>query len=281
MWRRASRLFALSMLLAATPLGSVSAGPDKVTIPLFQNPNTITTAGSIATIRTIRFLTTDDYPPFNFIDQEGRLGGFNIALARAVCLEIKARCTMQALAWENLQDALDRGQGDAIIAGIAVSDKSVRRLAFTEPYLRIPARFFAARGFAEAPSPGWPDRISVGVQAGTAHEAFLKAFFPKAQLMTFADQSALHAAVRSGAATLGFSDGVGIAFWFQSGDAAGCCDFVGGPYLNADYFGPGVSIAMPLDRPDLKEVLDEALRRLTRKGTFSEIFLRSFPVSFF
>lgn len=279
--KRAARLFAVSLLVVANPLPARAAEPQSVTIPLFQNPNTITTAGSTSTIRTIRFLTTDDYPPFNFIDQAGRLGGFNIALARALCLEIKARCTMQALPWESLEDALDRGQGDAIIAGIAISDRSVRRLAFTDPYLRIPARFFAGRDFAEAPMPGWPDGTIVAVQTGTAHEAFLKKFFPEAKVMSVPDQAALHAAVGSSAATLGFSDGVGIAFWLQSGGAAECCEFVGGPYLNTDYFGPGLSIAVPLDRLDLKQVLDEALRRLTRKGTFAEIYLRSFPVSFF
>ena len=36
----------------------------------------------------LRFLTDTDYPPFNYYDEDGSLVGFNIDVARAICLEL-------------------------------------------------------------------------------------------------------------------------------------------------------------------------------------------------
>lgn len=253
-----------------------------VKIPQFINPNVITTSGSAPAIRTIRFLTTDDFPPFNFIDQEGKLEGFNVSLARALCFEIKARCTMQALPWDDLNEALAAGQGDAIIAGLALSDATILDYAFSAPYLRLPARFFynKSKGLDEKSFRG-PGTQTVGVQAGTAHEAFLKEHFPETPIKTFKSQDELRSATRDGLVSLGFSDGVGISFWFQSSLSKECCGFIGGPYLSSDYFGQGLSIAVPIDRLDLKQVLDRGLSRLMREGKFSNIYLQYFPISFF
>jgi len=58
----------------------------------------------------MRFLTTTDFPPFNFIDRKKRLTGFHVDLARAICeeLEVLNRCQIQGLPWEELQDTLKR-----------------------------------------------------------------------------------------------------------------------------------------------------------------------------
>lgn len=253
----------------------------KTEVPLFVNPNTITTSTS-AIVRTIRFLTTDDFPPFNFIDPQGKLDGFNVGLARALCLEIKARCTMQALPWDKLPEALGKGQGDAIIAGLAVNDETIRTFAFSETYLRFPARFFANAAFADTFGDfKTPAGLKIGVEKDSAHEAFLKAFFNDNELSQFENQDTLRQAVRKGAVQIGFSDGIATSFWLQSASAGDCCTFVGGPYLNTDYFGSGLTIAVPISRQDLKATLDNGLTQLMRKGKYAEIYLRYFPVNFF
>ncbi|MEP5779067.1 MAG: transporter substrate-binding domain-containing protein [Hyphomicrobiales bacterium] len=263
-------------------VANAQADEESVNIPQFINPNVITTLGTTPTIRTIRFLTTDDFPPFNFIDQQGRLEGFNVSLARALCFEIKARCTMQALPWDNLSDALSKGQGDAIIAGLAVSDATIREHAFSVPYLRMPARFFANKNVEIPDNPfKGPGTQTVGVEAGTSHEAFLKKLFPETPIKAFKNQEELRNALRDKVVSLGFGDGVSLSFWLQSSDAKDCCSFIGGPYLSSDFFGQGLSIAVPIDRLDLKQVLDDGLGKLMRKSRYAEIYLQFFPISFF
>lgn len=271
--------FLFSIFLYSTTANSQNK---RVEVPKFINPNTAASSVKIATVRSIRFLTTSDFPPFNFVDPSGSLDGFNVGLAREICFEIKARCTIQALPWADLQKALKRGQGDAIIAGLALSDRTIRELAFTKTYMRFPARFFSNAAFAATFGDfRQPKGLKIGVQKNTAHEAFLRKFFPDNELLQFDSQDELRAGALKGLIQIGFADGVQTSFWLQSASAKECCTFVGGPYINSDYFGVGLSIAVPVDRQDLKDTLNDALIRLMREGKYSEIYLKYFPINFF
>ncbi|TIT46268.1 MAG: transporter substrate-binding domain-containing protein, partial [Mesorhizobium sp.] len=55
----------------------------------------------LSALPRLRFLTTTDFPPFNFLDGAGRLSGFHVDLARAICAElgIAEKCQIQALPW--------------------------------------------------------------------------------------------------------------------------------------------------------------------------------------
>src|SRR5690606_36944628 len=83
----------------------------------------------------IRFLTTVDFPPFNYLDGDGRLGGFHVDLARAICreLDVVERCEIQGLPWDELDEAMAADNGEAIIAGLALTAESRERYAFTRP----------------------------------------------------------------------------------------------------------------------------------------------------
>lgn len=278
-----SIIFKLIFLFLYISCGSIAnAQESSVDVPKFINPNTAASSVKTTTVRSIRFLTTSDFPPFNFVDPSGKLDGFNIGLAREICLEIKARCTMQALPWDDLQKALKRGQGDAIVAGLALTDRTIRELAFTKTYLRFPARFFSNAEFATSLGDfRTPKGLKIGVVKDTAHQAFLERFFPDNELLPFDSQDELRTAILKGVAPIGFADGVQTSFWLQSASAKDCCAFVGGPYINTEYFGNGLSMAVPIGRQDLKDTLNDALIRLMRKGKYSEIYLKYFPINFF
>ncbi|MCU0955606.1 MAG: transporter substrate-binding domain-containing protein, partial [Hyphomicrobium sp.] len=57
----------------------------------------------------VRFLTEGDFPPFNYLDEDGVLNGFNVDLARALCNEIGAACDIRVRPWDELLVALKRG----------------------------------------------------------------------------------------------------------------------------------------------------------------------------
>lgn len=232
----------------------------------------------------IRFLTSVDFPPFSFLDQRGLVTGFNVELARAVCdtMELSEICQVEARPFDALVPALMAGEGDAIIAGLAIDAEQRGKLAFTRTYLHFPARFVTLKdaGFAQA-LPSGLDGRRVGVVAGTAHEAMFKAFFPQGQAVAFPDRKAALAALRADGVEAVFGDGVGLSFWLASEAAQGCCAFAGGPYLSDRYLGEGLAFAVLPQNAALAARFDEALRRVVADGRFSEIMLRFFPVSAF
>lgn len=265
------------------PPEATSAGPGgNDTVPNFWDPKRRMERPPAGAVQAIRFVTTDDFPPFSFLDQEGRLTGFNVDLARAICADLAIQCTIQAREWDDLLPALREKNADAIIAGLAIGAESRRELDFSDVYMRSPARFVVRRDAApfEATRDGLKDK-TVAVVARTAHEAYLAAFFPEVGRKLFDTAEEARDALKSGAADALFGDGLQLSFWLQSPGAAACCAFAGGPFLEARFFGEGMAIAMPKGSTDLKHAIDAALAAVHEKGIYAELYLRYFPVGFF
>ncbi|NTF86008.1 transporter substrate-binding domain-containing protein [Agrobacterium rhizogenes] len=234
----------------------------------------------LSTLVRLRFLTSVDFPPFNFADQNGKLSGFHVDLAREICdeLGISDKCQIQALPFEELQGALSASQGDAVIAGVAVTPELRKSFAFSRPFLMLPARFVRN---LKAPIDGRTAAAlaghSVGVVKGTTHEAMLAAFFPAIKPVPFDDKDALLAAVKDGKVDAGFADGLQLSFWVSSPSAEKCCALFDGPYLSQQFLGEGMTIMLREQDADLTAAINHALATLSRNGRLQEIYLRYFP----
>lgn len=235
-------------------------------------------------IGRIRFLTTIDFPPFSYVDSGGRLAGFHIDLGEAVCevLDAVDKCSIQALPWEELEEALVNGGGDAILAGIAATPAKRGRFHFSAPYMRFPARFVIPNDSELV----LPMHVStrdqeVGVLVGSAHEAMLRDYFPAARAVTYSRVEWMYADLKSGKLKALFGDGMQLSFWLGSAGSDECCRFAGGPYVSDRYFGEGLTIVTTRDSSQLNNAFNFALRELQSQGTYSELYLRYFPVGFF
>jgi polar amino acid transport system substrate-binding protein len=235
-------------------------------------------------LQRLRFLTTVDFPPFNYIDSTGRLAGFHIDLARRICaeLEISDKCQIQALPWGELEAALAKGEGEAILAGIAVTAETRETYDFSRPYMQFPARFAMqkANAMAEPLYLGLAGK-RIGVMAGSAHEKMLRAYFPAVKAVTYQRAEWLYEDLRGGKIDGGFGDGMRLAFWLAGSDSAGCCRFAGGPYLAPEFLGNGLAIAVKPEDALLADAFNYALREIQAKGVFAELYLRYFPLSFY
>jgi polar amino acid transport system substrate-binding protein len=267
------RAFLFSLLLT----GAAYADP----VPSLWDPNLHLDAPDLTGIRAIRFLTADDYPPLDFVGPDGALTGFNVEIARAVCEQLRVPCTIQPRRWDTLLDAMREKSGDAMIASMRATPALRADLDFTSPYYLTPARFAARKDF-----PADFDGLSlkgrkVGVVKGGAHARYLGVFFPEAERRDYETFDALRKALKAGEVDLIFADGLTLGVWLAGEDAAGCCGFRGGPYLESRYFGEGVSIAVRRDDDTLRRALDYALSRVAASGQYAEIFRKYFPLSFY
>ncbi len=233
-------------------------------------------------LRAIRFLTDDDYPPFHFPGADGQLTGFNVDLARAICVELKLACTIQARRWETLLPALEEGRGDAVIASMADTDETRARADFGIAYYRSPGRFVTRKDtdLVDSSVAAIGER-SVSVVAGSAHAAFVTAFFPRAKRIVAPDREEALKLLASGSVDAMFGDGVGLALWLNGQGGAECCRFVGGSYFESRYFGGGAAIAFRRDGAQLRRAVDYALFRLAEQGIYQNLMLKYFPVSFY
>ena len=271
-------IFLSLIFLARAALAADVAVP----IPSFRDPGQPLQAPSMEGMRAIRFLTDDDFPPLNYALPDGSLAGFNVDIARAICEELKVGCTIQARRWDTLLPSLMEGKGDAIIASLAPTAALRETIDFSNPYYATPARFVARKGAAAGEiSAAALAGQSIGVIAGSAHKAYLDAFFPGVVETTYPDADALRAAVKSGAVALAFGDGLEFAVWLNDPASAGCCAFRGGPYTESRFFGEGVGVALRKDDVALRHALDWALARIEERGKYAELYLKHFPIGIY
>ena len=294
--RRTVRVVVMTLAMVVVPIGATTPGaaqqpadgaqpasPTAVVIPNFWDPRSRIERPPVGAVPAIRFITTDDFPPFNFLDANGRLTGFNVDLARAICAELGIRCTIQAREWAELTDRIADRTADAAIAGVAITAENRAALDFSDVYMRTPARFVVRKD--EAGLDLTPEGLrgkTLAVVARTAHEAYLAAMLPEIGRRLYPDADAARAAVKDGEADAHFGDGLQLSFWLESEAADGCCAFAGGPYLESRFFGQGYAIAIARStNTDLKRAINAALQAIYEKGVFAELYLRYFPVGFF
>ncbi|HEX2652202.1 MAG TPA: transporter substrate-binding domain-containing protein [Xanthobacteraceae bacterium] len=280
-WAYVLTLGCLAALAPPSPAFAQSAeGKSSVGVPGFWDPRRRPERPDLSRVTTIRFLTETDYPPFNFPGPDGNPAGFNVDLARLICEELKATCTIQMRRFDTLTNALADSRGDAVIASLAPTPALRQRVDLSDPYYRSAARFVARRD--SPPVDALPESLEGGkiaVVAGTAHEAYIKNFFTEAQARSYPTSEAAREALRRGEVDLLFGDGIQLAFWLNGTDSGGCCVFRGGPFTESRYFGEGIGIAVRRGNDTLRQALNWALFRLWEKGRYTDLWLRYFPIS--
>lgn len=110
-----------------------------------------------------------DFPPFNFIDPAGNLRGFERDLGDELCRRAELDCIWVITSWDGIIDGLQRGDYDAILAGMAATSDRARVIDFSDEYMPggSNATFAARHSFIDL-------RTSrIAVQTGTVQHRWL------------------------------------------------------------------------------------------------------------
>ena len=270
--------------IATAQICSAQQLPQTSNVPNFWDPNVRLVKPDGFKIKRLRFLTTTDFPPFNFIDRNKKLSGFHVDIARQICSElaILPLCQIQALPWNELDQAIEKGNGEAIIAGLEMTLETKKKYDFSMPFMHVPARFVALHAsILNEPMAKSLFKKKTALVSGSAHANYFKAVFSNRKYLEFDTLAQAQKALLEKKVDVLFADAVSSAFWLTSKVADKCCKFVGGPYISREYFGNGLTIAIAKGNTELVEAINFALRRINDNGTFREFYLRYFPLSLY
>ncbi|WP_208441274.1 transporter substrate-binding domain-containing protein [Bartonella raoultii] len=258
-------------------------------LPSFFNSHEHFVQPDTTDIVRLRFVTTFDFPPFNFLDQTGHLAGYHIDLLRAICskLNLEKVCEVEVVPWEELIDHVKDGGAEVIIAGLKETSKTHQDLVFTRSYLRFPARFVASRFIASqlvTLDESISDKVihlNSGVLSKTVHERLFRSYFPEAKWQGFRDRTELYKALQDHKIDVIFDDGFALSLWLNNSKSADCCRFVGRAYMAPQLLGQGMQLAVAKKNEKLIDILNYALKSLEDDGKLIELYLRYFPISFY
>ncbi len=77
----------------------------------------------------------DEFPPMGFVDEDGKLTGFDIELARLVCEKIGVELEATPIDWSTKEAQLEGGSIDVIWNGYTITQKRDKKVEYTKPYL--------------------------------------------------------------------------------------------------------------------------------------------------
>lgn len=233
-------------------------------------------------VKRLRFLTTDDFYPFNYRPKQGApLAGYNVDLMRAICkqLNVLPKCQLEPVPYDKLVDNLEKGEGDAIMAGLGPRTPGLpSNLSFSRPYMLFPARFLCCTDsikdgkFAK----GLPiSKQHIGVLKDTKHLEMLKLYFPNIKYTTYASLTDLTTALQKGKIDAIFGDGRTLA------SLQGNYSFEGEPYYNEKFLGTGMQAVVLAKRSEILDAINYAIEKLAKSGELYMIYLRHFPRNFY
>ncbi|AKH19169.1 ABC transporter substrate-binding protein [Sedimenticola thiotaurini] len=226
---------------------------------------------AVAETMKIRMGTEGAYPPFNLIDKNGELAGFDVEIGKALCAAMKAECEWVTSDWEGIIPALLSKKFDTIIASMSITEERKEKVAFTDKYYTTPVRFARAKGTDfEISDEALKGKI-VGVQASTVAENFLRGRFGDiVEVRAYGTQDEANLDLLSGRVDLLLADSfvLGEFLKSESGQAA---EFVGPGYTDKKYLGEGIGIAVRKEDTALLEKLNQAIKQIREDGTYARI----------
>jgi polar amino acid transport system substrate-binding protein len=251
---------------------------DAVAMPKFRTPDPMAPKPDIVALPEIRLLAEPDFAPWSFTGDDGQLTGISVELARAACTEAGLTCNLVPEAYLSLVPQMQKGQADGVVSGLRIAPGMVGEAALTRPYFRSLGRFMIRDGAPiAAPDPRSLAGKRLGAVAGSLHEAFLKAHYPKAQLVSVTGEAALVEQLRTGALDVAFGDSLHLSFWMNSDGARKCCVALGGGVVDPDTVSRPLVFMLRKDKASVRDRLDLALDRLEDNGTTAAIFARFLP----
>ena len=90
--------------------------------------------GNVYASDKIKIATEGAYPPWNSKNEAGKLIGFEVELAWALCRYIGRQCEIVEQDWDGMIPALQLRKYDAIMAGMSITDERKKVITFSQGY---------------------------------------------------------------------------------------------------------------------------------------------------
>lgn len=224
----------------------------------------------------IRIAVEGAYPPFNFIDQNNELQGFEVDLAKALCETMKAECALVPHEWEGLVRDLVNYQYDAVMSSLEITERRLKRIAFSEPYYRIPAIFIGSKEVAPgAVSPAELAGKKIGTTDRSDHETYLKEFYKESEVVLYARADEANLDLLVGRLDAVFGDKRLLTKFLESREG-NCCHVLGDSPKDPAYRHQSYGVGLRKEDEALRARFNAAIAQVKADGTYDRIRAKYF-----
>ncbi len=226
-------------------------------------------AGSHA--KTVKIGTEGAYPPFNNLTSDGKLVGFDIDIANALCEEMKVKCEFVVQDWDGMIPALIANKFDAVIASMSITEERLKKIDFSEKYYNTPPAIAVPKdskigGTMDADLKG----VQLGAQSSTTHSNYAEQKLSGATLKLYPTPDEYKADIMNGRIDAVIDDVVVLSEWIAS-DAGSCCKILGTLTPDMKINGIGAGVAVRKGETELAKRFSDAIKAIRANGKYKAI----------
>ncbi|MEL7462186.1 MAG: transporter substrate-binding domain-containing protein [Pseudomonadota bacterium] len=205
----------------------------------------------------MRLGTEGAYEPWNFINDDGEIDGFERDLGDELCARAELTCEWVTNDWDSIIPNLTGGNYDVIIAGMSITDERDEVIDFTQPYTPPdPSSFMALSDDVDLAGG------VIAAQTGTIQASYIAE--TGATLVEFATPDETIAAVVNGEADAVLADKSFIDTMITANPGT---MVVGDPVP----LGGGVGMGIRESDGELKAKFDAAIASMKADGSLNEL----------
>ncbi len=229
-------------------------------------------ASSALAADKLRIATEGAFPPFNFIDETGKLQGFDVDVATALCAQMQADCEIVAQDWDGIIPGLLARKYDAIIASMSITDERKKAVDFTDKYYSNKLQYVAEKGKDFDTSAEAVKGKTIGAQRATISAQWLEENVPGVDIKLYGTQEEAFLDLAAGRLDGVLNDVYVTYDWLKTPDGEKY-EFKGQPVYDDDEIG----IAIRKGDDELREKFNAALKALRDNGTYAKLNETYFP----
>ncbi|HBX23221.1 MAG TPA: basic amino acid ABC transporter substrate-binding protein [Desulfotomaculum sp.] len=215
------------------------------------------------------FGSDTSYPPFESFDANGELVGFDVDLIAAINEVAGLDIEIQTYDFKGLIPALESASIDGSISAMTIKPERAEVVDFSLPYYKSGLSVAVRADNDTIKSFDDLDGKKIGVQTGTTGELEAKNV-PNSQIVSFDTIVEAFMDLNNGAVDAVVNDYPVTAYYITT-EGEGKAKIVG-DMRTSEFYG----IAIPKQKPEVLEQVNEALLALKENGKFDEIYKKWF-----
>ncbi|MXQ13884.1 transporter substrate-binding domain-containing protein [Microvirga makkahensis] len=225
----------------------------------------------------IRIAVEGAYPPFNFIDPNtNELRGFEVDLLKSLCEAMQVRCEIVQHEWDGIIKGLVNHEYDAIMSSLEITERRQKKIAFSDPYYRIPAVFIGSRETAQGEvTPQALAGKRIGTTERSDHETYLRTFYRESEIVLYAKADEANLDLLVGRLDAVFGDELLLSKFLESREGE-CCHVLGDTPADPAYRRELYGVGLRKQDEDLRARFNRAIGQVKADGTYDRIRARYF-----
>ena len=216
------------------------------------------------------------YPPFISLGTDGKLKGFDIDIAQAVCERLKVQCVLVQTEFDAMIPALRAKKFDAIVASMSITPQRLKAVDFSDKYYNTPTRFVVRSDSRIEVSPEGLKGRKVGVQRTTIQDRFATATFKSSEIVRYGKQDEVFLDLVNGRIDGVLVDSVAAEHGFLKTRSGKGFVLRGPVYDDPAFFGSGAGIAVRKGDTALRDRINTALAAIRADGSYKKLNDRYF-----